>query len=117
MARFMLTIFDAESGWATLTPEDTGKAIQAYAEYTQDAKDKAVYVSGEGLQPVATAKTVSAEGVIDGPYAETKEQLGGFYVLELSSVDEAIDWAGRIPSLQRMGAKVEVRPVQEFPEE
>jgi hypothetical protein len=55
--------------------------------------------------------------VIDGPYAETKEQLGGFYVLELSSVDEAIDWAGRIPSLQRMGAKVEVRPVQEFPEE
>ena len=117
MAKFMLTIFDDESGWETITPEQAEKAIQAYRDYSQEAVDKGVFVSGEGLQPSATAKTVSAGGTTDGPFAETKEQLGGFYVVDVKDEAEAIAWAQKIPSVVHMGGKVEVRPVQEFPQE
>jgi hypothetical protein len=117
MPKFMLTIYDSEAGWDTIAPEDAQKAIQAYRDYSQETVDKGVFVAGEGLQPSATAKTVAAGGVTDGPFAETKEQLGGFYLLEVKDEAEAIAWARKIPSVVHMGGSVEVRPVQEFPQE
>jgi hypothetical protein len=117
MPKFMLTIYDDESGWATLAPEDAEKAIGAYREYSDSVTDAGVFVAGEGLQPSMTAKTVRSDGVTDGPFAETKEQLGGFYLIDVKDESEALDWAGKIPSVAHMGGAVEVRPVQEFPTE
>jgi hypothetical protein len=76
-----------------------------------------VFESGDGLQPTATATTVRVRNgerlLTDGPFAETKEQLGGFYIVDCKDLDEAISWAERIPSLPHYGA-VEVRPIMEF---
>jgi len=75
-------------------------------------------VSGEGLMPTAAATTVHvADGetvTTDGPFAETKEQLGGYYTIEAKDLDEAIGWATKIPTAS-MGGRVEVRPVMEYP--
>jgi hypothetical protein len=76
-----------------------------------------VFIAGEGLQESVTAKTIKIRGegaplVVDGPFAETKEQLGGFYLLECESLDEALSWAKRIP-LQPPGS-IEVRPVMDY---
>jgi hypothetical protein len=117
MPKYLLTIHDDESGWATLAPEDAAKAIQAYREYSEAVSNAGVFVAGEGLQPSMTAKTVRAGGVTDGPFAETKEQLGGFYLVEVKDEAEALEWAAKIPSVVHMGGAVEVRPVQEFPQE
>jgi hypothetical protein len=79
-------------------------------------KDAGAFLGGEGLQPTATATTVQIEAsgdhiVSDGPFAETKEQLGGFYLLDCSDLDEALAWARKIPM---PGGKVEVRPVMDY---
>jgi hypothetical protein len=75
-----------------------------------------VFVGGEGLQPVATATTVRVRDgermLTDGPYAETKEQLGGYYLLECKDLDDALNWAARIPEA-KSGA-IEVRPVMDY---
>ncbi|MEX2459523.1 MAG: YciI family protein [Actinomycetota bacterium] len=117
MPKFLLTIYDDESRWATMTPEDGAKAIQAYREYSDEVQASGAFVAGEGLQPTMTAKTVTSEGVTDGPFAETKEQLGGFYLLDCTDEAEAVEWAGKVPSVVHMRGTVEVRPVQEFPTE
>jgi hypothetical protein len=117
MPKFLLTIYDVEAGWAALSEEDAAKATQAYADYSSEVQDKGAFLAGEGLQPTMTAKTVTSDAVTDGPFAETKEQLGGFYLLECKDEAEAIDWARKVPSVAHMGGKVEVRPVQEFPDQ
>jgi hypothetical protein len=99
-----------------LSPED-GQAMTAeYMRVTDEMRSAGVFLAGEGLQPVSTATTVRVPNgeriVTDGPFAETREQLGGFYVLECKDLDEAIGWAAKIP-----GAKsgcVEVRPVIQY---
>ena len=99
-----------------LSPED-GQAMTAeYMKVTDEMRSAGVFLAGEGLQPVSTATTVRVPNgeriVTDGPFAETREQLGGFYVLECKDLDEAIGWAAKIP-----GAKsgcVEVRPVIQY---
>jgi hypothetical protein len=116
MPKYMLTIFDDESRWETVTPEQASEAMQAFADYSKETVDKGVFVAGEGLQPSATAKVVSSGNVTDGPFIETKEQLGGFYLLDVADEAEAIEWAKKVPSVGHMGGRVEVRPVQEFPE-
>ena len=74
-------------------------------------------LGGEALQPTATATTVRAEAgqslIVDGPFAETKEQFGGFFLIEAADLDEAIAWAAKMPNLDA-GGSVEVRPVMEF---
>ena len=90
--------------------------MQAYGEYTEAVRTAGVFEAGEGLQGTNTATTVRVHNgelsTTDGPFAETKEQLGGFYVFNCKDLDEAIEWAAKIPGAS--GGSVEVRPVMVF---
>jgi hypothetical protein len=114
--QYMLTIYDDQSSWATATPEEIGAMMKAYEQFSTDVKGAGAFVAGEGLAPVSAATTVRVNNgeriVTDGPFAETKEQLGGFYLLECKDLDEAIEWASKIPGTQ--SGCVEVRPVMEY---
>jgi hypothetical protein len=116
--KYMAIIFNDESSYANATPEDIGAIFAAHGEFGEAAREAGVFVDGDGLQPVATATTVRVRDgerlLTDGPYAETKEQLGGFYMLECRDLDEALAWAARIPEA-KTGA-VEVRPVMVYDE-
>jgi hypothetical protein len=116
--KYALTIYNEEAGWDELSEEEQGAITQAYGEVTQEMNEKGVFVAGEGLYPTATATTVRVRdgenSVTDGPFAETKEQLGGFYVLDVKNLDEAIEWAAKIPGAQR--GSIEIRPVMVFDE-
>ena len=116
--KYALTIYGDEAQRENATPEQMQEVSQAYGAVTQEMQDKGVLVAGEGLYPTPTATTLRVrEGdrqVTDGPFAETKEQLGGFYVLDVKDLDEAIEWASKIPGAQ-LGS-VEIRPVMVFDE-
>ena len=116
--KYAFNIYVDESRRAAASEEDQQAMSQAYGVLTQEMHDKGVFVAGEGLYPTATATTVRVrEGdrdVTDGPFAETKEQLGGFYVLDVKDLDEAIEWAAKIPGSQ-IGS-IEIRPVMVFDE-
>jgi hypothetical protein len=114
--KYLLALFGDEARYAELTPEQQAEGMKAWDQFTQDAIDAGVHVGGEGLQPSATATTVQiqADGdpiVSDGPFAETKEQLGGYYLLDCRDLDDALAWAKRIPL---PGGAVEVRPVMDY---
>jgi hypothetical protein len=116
--KFMLLLWGEEGQWADLSEEETAAEMARWEEYTNQVVAAGAMVSGEGLQPSATSKTLRIENgervVTDGPFAETKEQLGGFYVIECGSVDEALDWAAKAPSADQ-GA-TEIRPVIPYEE-
>jgi hypothetical protein len=116
--KFMLLLWDEEGQWADMSEEETAAEMARWEEYTNQIVAAGAMVSGEGLQPSATSKTLRIENgervVSDGPFAETKEQLGGFYVIECGSVDEALDWAAKAPSADQ-GA-TEIRPVIPYEE-
>ena len=116
--KYAFNIYGDESARESATPEQQQQMSQAYAEVTQEMNDKGVFVAGEGLYPTGTATTVRVregdQGVTDGPFAETKEQLGGFYVLDCKDLDEAIEWAAKIPGAQF--GSIEIRPVMVFDE-
>jgi hypothetical protein len=114
--KYLLTLWGDESRGADRSPEEAAEAMKAWDAYTKEAHGAGAFVGGEGLQPTATATTVQIrEGgdpiVTDGPFAETKEQLGGFYLLDCKDLDEALEWARKIPM---PGGKVEVRPVMDY---
>jgi hypothetical protein len=114
--KYLLTLWGDESRMADLTPEQREEGMKAWDAYTTDAKETGKFLGGEGLQPTSTATTVQiAESgdpiVTDGPFAETKEQLGGFYLLDCNDLDEALEWARKIPM---PGGKVEVRPIMDY---
>jgi hypothetical protein len=114
--KYLLTLWGDEARFADLTPEQLQENMKQWDAFTSAADDAGVHLGGEGLQPTATATTVQiAESgdpvVTDGPFAETKEQLGGFYLLNCEDLDDAIAWAKRIPL---PGGKVEVRPVMDY---
>ena len=110
--RYALLIYDTNEGWEGLGEEQRNAV---YGEYFAVAKDPAV-VGGEQLHPVESATTVRVQNgqalTTDGPFADTKEFLGGFYLLEADNLDAAIDLASRIPAA-RMGGSVEIRPIVE----
>jgi len=112
--KYLCTIYGDESQMANSTPEQMNEMLAAYGAFGEEAGD--VILGGEGLQPTSTATTVRVRDgkrmLTDGPFAETKEQLGGFYLLECNSLDEAIDWAAKIPGAQF--GSVEVRPVMNY---
>jgi hypothetical protein len=116
--KYAFTIYGDEAQRASASEEDQQAMSAAYGAVTQEMNEKGVFVAGEGLYPTPTATTVRVRGgdrdVTDGPFAETKEQLGGFYVLEVKDLDEAIEWAAKIPGAQ-VGA-IEIRPVMVFDE-
>ena len=116
--KYAFTIYRDESGHEAASEEDSKAITQAYRALSQEMQEKDVYVAGEGLYPTATATTVRVRdderSVTDGPFAETKEQLGGLFILDCKDLDEAIEWAAKIPGA-RFGS-VEIRPVMVFDE-
>jgi hypothetical protein len=116
--KYAFTIYGDEAGREAASEEDRTAVSQAYGALTQEMQEQGVLVAGEGLYPTQTATTVRVRdgerSVTDGPFAETKEQLGGFYVLDCKDLDQAIDWAAKIPGAQ-VGS-IEIRPVMVFDE-
>jgi hypothetical protein len=117
--RYLLLIYDDEQMWARMAPEESAKLMQEYFDYSSWLEGKGWFHGGDALQPTQTATTVRVrEGeriLTDGPFAETKEQLGGYYLIDVPGLDEALEAAERIPSA-RLGS-IEIRPVMEFPQE
>ena len=114
--KYMLIIAGHEGGWEDRTPEEAKAEMGRWFAYTQELEDAGALLAGEGLQESATATTVRIQEngervVTDGPFAETKEQVGGFYLIEAANLDEALEWAKKIPA--RAG-NIEVRPVMDY---
>ena len=113
--RYMLLINSPESYYATRTPEQMGELMAAYGQFQQEIEAAGVYRESHRLQPSVTATTVRVRNgktaTTDGPFAETKEQFGGYYLIEAKDLNEAIQVAARIPGA-RLGC-VELRPVAE----
>ncbi len=112
--QYLFQLFSDEKRWADPTTPESQAAFAAYYAYTEALKAAGVFVSGDPLQPTPTATcvTVAADGkttVLDGPYAETKEQLGGYYVVDVPDLDSAISWAARCPGASH--GTIEVRPI------
>jgi hypothetical protein len=112
----MLSIFVDESRFAEQSPEEMQENMKHWDAYTQEAIEAGAHLGGEGLQPSDTATTVkfgqSGDQIVtDGPFAETKEQLGGYYLLDCKDLDDALTWAKKLPM---RGGSVEVRPVMDY---
>ena|SRR5215210_4521131 len=118
--KYLLAIFGEEGDQQTeMSPEDMQAAMQPWADYGAELVEANAYIAGEGLQPSQTATTIKhAPGgeriLTDGPFAETKEQIGGFYLIEAANLDEALEWGKKVPVGE--GNSVEVRPVMDFTE-
>ena len=114
--RVMVIVKATEDSEAGYPP--SAELLQAMGKFNDELLKAGVMLSGDGLRPSSQGKRVAFDGtkrtVIDGPFAETKEQLGGYYLIEAKDLNEAIQIAGRIPSV-RYGS-VEIRPIQEFEE-
>ncbi len=114
--RYLLLIYGDENGGADMSESEQQARMQEWFQYTESLRSAGVMEGGEALQPTPTATTVVDDGgkplVTDGPFAETREQLGGFYMVEARDIDEAIALASRIPGA-RTGS-IEVRPVVTF---
>jgi hypothetical protein len=110
----MLLIFGEETAQSS-TPENDSM-FEEYGRFTEEVQRAGVMTGGEALQPTATATTVRVRAgktlTTDGPFAETKEQLGGFYIVDCKDLDEAVSWAAKIPGA-RTGS-IEVRPIMEI---
>jgi hypothetical protein len=111
--QYMLLIYDDEKLNATLSPEDGNRMMGAYMAYTNALHAAGVLTGSNALHPTPAATTVRGTTVVDGPYAETKEQLGGYFLLDLPDLNAAIEWAKRCPAAQG-GGSVEIRPVVVF---
>ncbi len=118
MAQYMLLIYDDPSVWQSMGEDERNGVMGEYFAYTNELREAGAYVAGDALHPTDTAKSVRVRDgerlTTDGPFAETKEALGGYYLVEAASDEEALDWAAKIPSA-RYGT-IEVRPVVVFPE-
>jgi hypothetical protein len=115
--KYMLLIYDNEQAWGKLSEAEQKQIYGEYMQFTQEIKSSGHYLASSQLHPTATATSVRVRNdkqlVTDGPFAETHEQLGGYYLIEARDLDEANAIAVRIPSA-RLGT-VEVRPVVEMP--
>jgi hypothetical protein len=116
--KYMLTLIGPEGGWEDATPEDMKAELGRWQAYGQELVDAGAFVAGEGLQESATATTVRIgdDGdrlITDGPFAESKEQLGGFYLIDCKDLDEALEWGKKVPL---PAGAVEVRPVMDYSE-
>lgn len=114
--KYMLMLYDNEDWWTTITQEEMAKTLEAHNAFARYLQQKGMsIVAGAALQASATATTLRRDGddvlVTDGPYAELKEHLGGFYIIEATDLDQALDAARHCP----LGSGTEVRPVMEFP--
>ncbi len=117
--KYMLLIYaeEAERDDLTSTPEGQDAEMKRWIDYTADLQAAGVMIAGDPLQRIATATTVRVRdgqrSVTDGPFAETKEVLGGYYLLDVDSLDDAIGWAEQCPAAEF--GSVELRPLMDFP--
>jgi hypothetical protein len=115
--KVLLLLYGDEGRWADKSPEEVADSMQAWGAYSRQLVESGTFLAGEGLQPTAAATTVRIkDGDVvrtDGPFAETREQLGGFYLLECKDLEEALGWAAKVPDLPDVGS-VEVRPVMDY---
>jgi len=111
--QYLCLIYSAEGAGPQPGTPEFGAIMKGYGDFNTRVREDGKFVSGDALQPIATATTVSVrEGktaIVDGPFAETKEQLGGYYMLDCENLDEALKYAAMIPSAAY--GRVEVRPV------
>jgi hypothetical protein len=111
--QYMLLIFGNEAAMQSASKADIDKMLPAYAAYTEAMQKAGVLRGGERLRPTSTATTVRVKNgkteVLNGPYAEAKEQLGGYYIIDVPDLDTALSWAARCPGAS-LGT-LEVRPV------
>jgi hypothetical protein len=115
--QYMLMLYQDAAGFARRRSPDAPKMFAAYRAYTEALQAAGVYVGGNPLQPPHDSRTLRLRDgkrqVQDGPIADTKEQLGGYYLIEAPNLDAALDWAARCPGAS--AGTVEVRPVQAIP--
>ena len=114
--RYMYSLFGEEGDWENTSPEDMKAEMDRWEAFGREAVEAGVMVAGDALQESGTATTLriqqQAEPIVsDGPFAETKEQLGGYYVLDCKDLDEALAWARKIPL---SSGAIEVRPVMDY---
>jgi hypothetical protein len=114
MQYLLMCCFD-EKAWERIPEAERAGIMQEYGAWIETTATSGHYVSGGKLKPTASSTTVRARQgkpvITDGPFAETREQLGGYHLLECKDLDEALALAGRIPTL-RVGGTIEVRPVE-----
>jgi hypothetical protein len=114
--QYAFLIYGDQQIGMNMSPEEQGNLMEAYNKFTEMVTSRGAMKGGEALHPTTTATTVRVRDgktlTTDGPFAETKEQLGGFYLLECKDLDEALSFAAQIPSA--LTGSVEVRPVVDF---
>ena len=114
--QYLLMLNASEAGFANMTPQQQQQGLAAYKAYTEALVQAGVYVGSNRLRPVSTATTVKVvDGktqVLDGPYADSKEQLGGYYLIDVPDLDAALSWAARCPGAGH--GTIEVRPIWEM---
>jgi hypothetical protein len=115
--QYMLLIYANEAGWPKMTPAEQEQGMAAYMAYTEALTKAGVFIGSNRLQPTSTATTVrlvnGASQVLDGPFVDSKEQLGGYYFIDVPDLDAALSWAARCPATGH--GVVEVRPVWSRP--
>jgi hypothetical protein len=111
--QYLLLLYSQESGWQSMTKAQQEQGVAAYGAYTEALKKAGILKGSNRLQPISTATTVRiAEGkqqVLDGPYVDSREQLGGYYLIDVPDLDSAISWAARCPGASH--GTIELRPV------
>ncbi len=111
--QYILLIYSDETRFERATQDEIGSTVAAYGAYTAALQQAHVLLASDRLRPTSTATTVRVAGdktqVLNGPYAETKEQLAGFYLIEVPDLDAALAWAARCPGASQ--GSIEVRPV------
>jgi hypothetical protein len=116
--QYLMMLYVNEAGWPKLTKAEQEQGMAAYIAYGEALKKAGVFVGTNRLQPSSTATTVRlASGkpeVLDGPYADSKEQLGGYYMIDVPDLDAALSWAARCPAAGH--GVIELRPLWEMPE-
>jgi hypothetical protein len=114
--QYLLMLYSDETGWSKMTKADQEQGVAAYTAYGEALKKAGVFKGSNRLQPTTTATTVRlANGkpqVLDGPYADSKEQVGGYYLIEAPDLDATLSWAARCPGAGH--GVIEVRPVWEM---
>jgi len=118
--KYMLLIYSDREAYAALAAETQAQINRDYFTYTQRIIDSGEFIAGDPLQGVETATTVRNDNgrrtLTDGPYAETKEVLGGYYLVDVKDLDRALELAGLLPGVQHEIDVIEVRPLMDLPE-
>jgi hypothetical protein len=117
MPNYLLLIHSDAKRWADATEAEQGAIHGEYMSYTQELMDAGIIRGGDPLEGSAEAKIVSQGGVVtDGPFADAAEHLGGYYAIEVPTIDEAVTWAAKLPGVKRGIDRIEVRQVRVLPD-